>query len=229
MDFLGLYGDVNNYIKFTMVVLCFGYSLLCGKSTSRGLLLSLQAALFFTVVSDLFILILDYYFYGVLTFILVQLCYGIRMDISRNQNRLKREKTPLWKTILLRLGIQAATTIITVAILTISNSKVDLLLIATVFYFTGIIINTIASILLLVQQPRIKDNWIFAIGMCLFLLCDINVGIFNLSGYIDLQGSVVKGMVTASALLMWAFYAPSQMLIALTARRDDRRYRDSLH
>ena len=47
-------------------------------------------------------------------------------------------------------------------------------------------------------------------GMILFLLCDINVFLFNIVSY----GSKIYEI---SAILMWLFYLPSQVLLALSA------------
>jgi hypothetical protein len=54
--------------------------------------------------------------------------------------------------------------------------------------------------------------------MVLFLLCDINVGIFNLSGFIALPERIYQMMYSVSSILMWTFYAPSQVLIALSTK-----------
>jgi len=60
-----------------------------------------------------------------------------------------------------------------------------------------------------------RDIRLFAWGMVLFLLCDINVGIFNLSGFINV-GPVYEVLYGISSISMWLFYAPSQVLIVLS-------------
>jgi hypothetical protein len=55
----------------------------------------------------------------------------------------------------------------------------------------------------------------FTAGMVLFLLCDINVGLFNLSDFLTVT-STYEIIYELSAVLMWTFYAPSQVLLALS-------------
>lgn len=56
----------------------------------------------------------------------------------------------------------------------------------------------------------------FLIGLVLFLLCDINVLLFNLSSYINVSSQTYAVLQIASTVLMWAFYLPSQVLIVLS-------------
>ena len=59
------------------------------------------------------------------------------------------------------------------------------------------------------EQPRL--NAIFSrLGMCLFIVCDINVAIFN-------SASPELTLHAVSSVLMWAFYLPAQTLLALSA------------
>ena len=51
------------------------------------------------------------------------------------------------------------------------------------------------------------------IGMTLFFLCDINVGISGIVNNIFLFGIDVKSV---SRFLVWIFYLPSQVLLALS-------------
>ncbi|MCL2351914.1 MAG: hypothetical protein FWC55_05210 [Firmicutes bacterium] len=48
-------------------------------------------------------------------------------------------------------------------------------------------------------------------GMCLFFLCDINVGLYNLTA-----GAPANGLFRA---LIWVFYLPGQALLSLSGRR----------
>ncbi len=50
------------------------------------------------------------------------------------------------------------------------------------------------------------------IGMTLFLLCDINVGLYNILGYMG----KVDVFYNISFVSMWLFYLPSQILLALS-------------
>lgn len=241
LDLTGGSSTLSSYIKFSMIVLCFCYVLfyciinfLCDKESSaskpmvrfrrthartdRSIFCYLVAALFFTLVSDIFLLLTDLYLYGVLTFILVQQLHHVRLILYRGKEEEQTGKRSLTRIYLLRVVIQAVTVAIILFVLVKAGVSLDGLLIASVFYFIGIASNTILAIRTALQNRKDRGMACLAFGMVLFLLCDINVGLFNIAGYISLPESVYELVYTASSLLMWVFYAPSQVLIALSVR-----------
>lgn len=199
---------LSNYIKFTVVVLCFLYVLSNGREKADGQLLFLRFAMFFTLISDTLILLLDYYFYGVLTFIIAQQFHGIRITVLKDKDK------NLIKDFAIRILYQAAISLTIVFLLWKVNILINGLLAASVFYFTCIFINTVRSIRSAVLC-RDKKNVYSAVGMMLFLLCDVNVGLFNLSDFLSV-GPVYNIIYSLSSILMWAFYAPSQVIISLS-------------
>ncbi|HPU63901.1 MAG TPA: lysoplasmalogenase family protein [Mobilitalea sp.] len=199
---------LSNYIKFTVVALCFLYVLLIkANGETEKTLLFLRLALFFTLVSDMLILLLDCYFYGVLTFIIAQQLHGIRISLlGKRFNHIKN----LIKRLLYQLSVSLAVCLLLWKL----NVSLNALLAASIFYFSCILSNTIRSLHLAanVRERRIKY---FAAGLVLFLLCDINVGLFNMSDFLPV-GPVYGKIYLISSVLMWTFYAPSQVLIALS-------------
>jgi uncharacterized membrane protein YhhN len=175
--------------------------------------LILQAGLFFTLISDLFILILDYYFYGVLVFILVQQLYSLRLILLQYEGRDSTKKILSYGK---RITIQAGLAAIVCLILLLSGVSLDSLLIASVFYFISIVFNTIAAVCLAIKECKKRSTLLYAVGMLLFLLCDINVGLFNLSSFIKMPNEIYSVIYSYSSILMWTFYAPSQVLIAMS-------------
>ena len=111
---------LSSYFKFTIIILCFCYALFSKNSTDKSILFCMKAALLFTLISDLFILILDYYLYGVLTFILVQQLYGIRLSMERQQ-------PAIIKNFLIRLILQVGAAFIICFILQLWVSLESLL------------------------------------------------------------------------------------------------------
>jgi hypothetical protein len=239
LDITGGRIGLSVLIKYTIIILCFCYALLsggvyksiffcvsnnlqaaAGKSSLSKLrkdqhieAMILQAGLFFTLISDLFILILDYYFYGVVVFILVQQLYSIRLIL------LKYEKRDTTKKILLygrRVTFQVVLAAIVCLVLLLASVSLDSLLIASVFYFISILFNTIAAFGLAINDCKKRSNLLYAVGMLLFLLCDINVGLFNLTGFIKMPKEIYSVIYSYSSILMWTFYAPSQVLITLS-------------
>lgn len=99
------------------------------------------------------------------------------------------------------------------------NVNTDALLTVSVFYFISICTNVVRSIKLSLHYSNKRGIRCFAVGFLLFLLCDINVGLFNLSGFLSV-GPVYDIIYGISSILMWTFYAPSQVLIALSVDTD---------
>ncbi len=230
LDLTGGSAAASAGIKYTVIILCFCYALLYGNAgksiflsrkaacKARRLLLShsllLQAGLFFTLISDLFILLLDQYFYGVLTFLVVQQIYGIRLLLIREE----LERKNLLFLFLKRLLLQLAVSVFLCAGLAGAGVAMEGLLATSVFYFISILTNTVSAIRMACRNHRRYNNLLYAAGMLLFLLCDLNVGLFNLSGFITMPQQVYSVIYAVSGILMWFFYAPSQVLIALSSR-----------
>lgn len=204
LDLLGGSIIMSNYIKFAVVTLCLIYVLFNGN-TERHLFF-LRLAMIFTLISDVLILLSDYYFCGVLTFIIAQQFHGIRISVLRGKMGEK--------DMIIRLLLQAIISLLICLTLWKLNIRINGLLAASIFYFTCILTNTVRS-LRLAAVIRDKKSIYLAAGMVLFLLCDINVGLFNLSDFLSV-GQVYNKIYFASSILMWTFYAPSQVLISLS-------------
>lgn len=217
--------QLSNWIKFCIIIICFCYALLFSRKyillekgdVGRSILFLLQTAMLFTLISDLLILILDYYFYGVLTFIVVQLLHGLRLIIV--DRGWHKNTAYISAALLRRILLQVAVTCVVCYLLLLQGVIINQLLIVSVLYFIGILSNAISAVHIVVKDPKDKGNLIFAIGIFLFLLCDINVGVFNMSGFITLPQRTYEVMYCISSILMWTFYAPSQVLITLSGHR----------
>lgn len=210
LDFIGNYNALSAYIKFSTIILCFCYVFFFGENSDRGTIFCMRAAMFFTLVSDLFLLMLDYYIYGLITFIIVQQLYGIRLILADHRTM---------KKLILRIFMQIAAALAVCLILYLAGVMIETLLLISIFYFICIISNTVSAVLSAVCNPRNRSNVLFAAGMVLFLLCDINVGIFNMSGFITLPEKLSQMLYSISSILMWTFYTPAQVIIALSTSR----------
>ncbi len=222
-------------IKFGIILVCFCYVIiyckgrkfLCNSAYNRSIIFCMIVGLLFTVISDFFILILDHYIYGVITFIIVQQLYGIRI-IMTDKNKWDgedeqiRKRTPnnifIYKY-LLRVIFELIAAFSVCIILKLCGVVLEVLLVISVFYFVCITTNAITAVRAVVHNPKKKENLLFAVGMVLFLFCDINVGIFNMSGYISMPEQLYHVLYAVSSILMWTFYAPAQVLISLSVSR----------
>lgn len=144
-------------------------------------------ALYITLVADLFLTYLgrDYAIPGVLCFCLVETVYAFYL------------KSPLG-SVILRAGIFVL--LFAAAALTKNLSVLN------IFALVNISILAV-NVFDAWKAKRMNATILFRVGITLFFLCDLCVGLSDL-----LDG--VLGSVTAS--LIWVFYMPSQVLIALS-------------
>jgi hypothetical protein len=202
-------------------------------------LIILRVAMFFTVVSDLFLLLLDYYDLGVMTFCIVQILYLVKlsetmklsgpdklsapdklttfnkltgsMKWSKSNNLVNQSLTQ----VRIKLFRNIILSFVLLFVLIISKIEIELLLIITIFYFVSIVMNVIDAVRLN-RKVNTTANKLFAYGMILFLLCDINVGIFNLSNFVTINNKFFISLYDFTTIGMWMFYLPAQVLIALS-------------
>lgn len=205
---------VSMNLKFTGIILCFIITLLfyARQNITRDIRL-LRCAFLFTVISDLCILILDTYFIGLITFFIVQLLYLIRIHCWRKQQKVH---TFLWTLILRNILVALVIT----GVLIVLKVSLNGLVLISIFYFVSIFFNTVDAIWVQFNVPK-KQFKLYAIGMVLFLLCDINVGLFNLADFILIEESWFNKIFEFAAIAMWMFYLPAQVMISLSGINRD--------
>jgi YhhN-like protein. len=196
-------------------VLCFIIVLLIGNSghDEKDTKL-LQIAFFFTVIADVFLVILDYNWLGIFSFCFVQGMYILR------HSRGAKEKCKIYKIILciILIAIVAEGVIRNLNIVSIewNRTREGLVIIGTV-YLTLLCcsLSTAWKTLNGKFYPK-YTAFLISIGMTLFFLCDINVGISGIASSIIAKESQIESY---SRFLVWIFYLPSQVLLALSGYR----------
>ncbi len=137
--------------KYISLVLCFIFSLYSSLHHGDK---QISIALFFTMLADWFLLVLNNYnVIGLICFIIVQLIYMIKLG------------NDLW---ILRIILP----ILTIFLTNITNT-IDIL---AIIYFSQLLINTIIA-----WKDYKNVGFIFAIGLTLFVCCDTCVGLFNIT------------------------------------------------
>lgn len=184
-------------VKYASIVLCFSISFFGGDDVlSKRDIFLLRAGLFLTVIADLFLLIFKYFTLGVSVFSVVQIIYSIRYDVGSVYSILRNY-------LIIFLCIIASYLIVNFYII-----KVEFLYAIALFYAFGLITNVVKAIKAckngLFPSP---NKYMIAFGMVLFLLCDINVGLFN---------TIAQQFSNISYVLIWLFYLPSQVLLSLS-------------
>ena len=197
-DFNDINIEISNWLKYVGIIICFLTSLIpIFSKNSAKTQYFIPFSLFFTLVSDYFLLIntdKNLYIFGVVIFIIVQLSYFIYIET------LKKNKTSFLISLIFRIVLSSMLIII------LSILQFDLLSIVSACYFVELLMNFITSLSLIKIN---KFFLIFSIGLLLFIGCDISVGLTNL----DLFEGHIKNLVSN---LMWIFYLPSQVLISFS-------------
>lgn len=191
----------SSMLKYFGILLCLFLSILIGNNGHDKMdAIFLRLAIFLTALADLCMIILDLNELGMVIFCLVQITYIIRHSraIERRYN----------------LNFLVVTIIV---IILIVISLANNLLIEDLGY-EGIkkITVVIGAVYAIILPYSVYTGWktlkgtfypiysryLVAVGMTLFLLCDINVALSVISK--DLS------------ILIWIFYLPSQVLLALS-------------
>ena len=197
-DFNDINIEISNWLKYVGIIICFLASLIpIFSKNSAKFQYFIPFSLFFTLVSDYFLLInadKNLYIFGVVIFIIVQLSYFIYIET------LKKNKTSFLISLIFRIILSS------ILIIVLSIIRFDLLSIVSACYFVELLMNFITSLSLIKIN---KYFLIFSIGLLLLIGCDISVGLTNL----DLFEGHIKNLVSN---LMWIFYLPSQVLISFS-------------
>ena len=193
------------YLKYAGILTCLAFAaagiFFYGKD---GIVVTV--ALVFTAISDLFILVLNtYYEVGISTFIVVQLIHLSRIYLING-------KKP-WISIGVRVGV-VAVLLAVLGGLGMLNSAVVVL---SAIYFPQLLINAIESGLLI----KIDKRYILLfVGLVLFTLCDICVGLDN-AGELGLKISTEFRHFVHYTI--WTGYLPAQVCIVLSEKKTEYR------
>ncbi len=193
-------GGWNARLSYAVVVLAVLFCLLFAERSGRYLFT--QLALVFTAVSDWFLVLHPErsYLIAMLFFTVVQLAYGARILLEdRGRARLH---------LLLRLSLS----LLAIALcLLVAGDTADALALVSMFYFANLVSNAVLALL------RVKECPLLALGLVLFVLCDIFVGFGMLGTYLPLPDTPLMEFLTSPPVNMaWVFYAPAQTLLALS-------------
>lgn len=162
--------------------------------------------LFITIIADFFLLFIkSQYILGVGLFCIVQILYNIRYKGEYNRN------------IIYRFGILFILLFLTYIIVDNFIIEMDFLIVISIYYAVCLLSNIYQAINLLNSHifPKVNSKTI-VLGMILFLLCDINVVIFNILKTINISSPVLLFFNKLSYISMWLFYLPSQILLSLS-------------
>ena len=193
-------GDLCRLFEYALVLSCFAFA--CGHrgEDTDGLLALL--ALLCTAGADFFLVALkeEQWIPGMGVFCFAQLFWALRLLLMEDGRRRVGHGL-VWAGV--------CGTLLIVAILLARGADMLLLLAAV---YASLLLTTVFFSWL---TPR---NLLFTLGMTLFLGCDLFVAVNNAALYLDLAAHpLLKALYDIPFNMMWAFYGPSQMLLALSS------------
>ncbi len=147
--------------------------------------------LMFTLLADIFLVLLNKYLYGVAVFIVVQLCYTVYLAHISD----KKISTELLKRIIPAVAASLITTIL--------GFQGNIILPAA--YAVCIGINIAHAVELQIQKPS-RKHLILMIGFIVFVIGDICVGLRHMS-------FITEEIAGVLYLITWLSYPPSQLMI----------------
>ena len=198
-------GELCRLFQYALVLMCFAFA--CGhrNNTLDGLLAML--ALLCTAGADLFLVALkeEQWLPGLGIFCFAQLFWALRL-LLMEEGRRRVSHGFIW-------AFTCGTLLIVAVILA---RGADLLLLLAAVYASLILTTVLFSWLT-------PGNWRFTLGMTLFLGCDLFVAVNNAALYLELsEYPLLKALYDIPFNMMWLFYGPSQMLLALSSTGGDR-------
>ena len=214
-------------LKYYAILLCFAFSLYRYIKTREKSVGFLTLAMCFTIVSDYFLLLNpEQIIPGLFTFIIAQSVYLYII----NGGILQKTVSALGIRVALAIGIYQLLKYFDV-IYYAYDSEMRLTILLGIMYAVSFLGNIIRHGVLLFlnkkaagnesSKPVIKCMFrfpvLFLVGLILFVLCDINVLIYNLHRFISAYYLEYGTLYSLSAVLMWGFYLPSQVIIVLSA------------
>ncbi len=204
---LTLKGEVVTVFQFISVAFAFSFSLQFVSIKEKQYFI--QIAMLFTVMADIFLVLVkpQNQVLAMCFFSVTQITYFLALYIKEH-----RKKVRLLNLILRLL----ATILVIVVAVIVLKEKFDFLSVISLFYFVNLVFNVVFAFF------RFKKNSLMAIGLLLFMFCDVFVGLQSAIGvYIDVpQSSLIYKIVFSSFNWVWFFYVPSQTLLALSCQRD---------
>ena len=162
-----------------------------------------QIALLFTVAADTILVFQhsDYTTLAMCFFSVTQVAYAIRLHTVMPAG--VRPYHLAARVLFSSLAIGA--------VLVVVGKAADALAVISLFYFANLVLNAAFAF------ADFRKNPLLAIGLFLFVLCDIFVGFSMLGGYLSLPDTrFVRFLVSPPINMAWVFYLPSQAILGIS-------------
>jgi len=198
---------IDNYIKVLFIALCFIIALcsywFCHSKRDWAYL---TGAMGLTLVSDYFLVLTNNHSTGVFVFCFVHILYILRVSDNREKSAAQIATT-------IFIGAVVFAAFVFVPMLPFLHPIIVLTLVYTALFIQDIIAHIKYYKSKKEEALPIVNRRIMLAGLILFALCDIHVLMFNLPHYLPVSPAI--GMW--GRMWIWVFYAPSQLLLSISA------------
>lgn len=185
-------------LQWISILLCFLFAIGMTRKFSF-----INLALLFTVIADGFLVLSASPIQapGTTFFACTSLAYFMFLFLKESGKTRKIH-------VISRIFLIVVVLIVTAVVL---KEKTDYLSMISMFYFTNLILNLVFSFV------TFKSNKLLSIGLVLFALCDVVVGLSSGANvYIPVkEGGIIYSIINAPINLAWLFYLPSQVIISI--------------
>ncbi len=197
-----------DFLKYAGIIGCFIYTqYICAQMPPKKRHYCLSICAFLILFADYCLLFTDQYLTGLLIFLAVQLLYALVQQSAKK---------------LVHFLTACAFAALPAMLFLRPVSRADPALIAAAAFYIVILAANTTRAFSLYFKKHSPDRLLFALGLLLYSLCDLNVGLANSAHFLTSQAPVCLHMLAAPAVraiatgAMWFFYLPAQVLIALS-------------
>jgi hypothetical protein len=206
LDSINKISAASTILKFSSITVCLIFVFITYRRNSEKNTLFMLVILCFTVFADIFLLFTRRFEIGILSFIVVQLLYSFK---------IKKICKDGCKKYMIEVLVVAITWNVIILVLKSKGVLTPTIVIAS-SYFIIFTTNLIKCWILVIKDKK-RDIYeiSFALGLLLFYLCDINVGLNNLNGMGIQMPKLMEVLARNAGILIWFFYLPSQVVLSI--------------
>ncbi|MFA9463037.1 MAG: lysoplasmalogenase family protein [Velocimicrobium sp.] len=192
------------YLKYSAIVLLFFFVFIRSFQLKKSFLIPISLG--FSVFADFFLLFSSNYIPGLLAFLIVQGILFVRLH------------EVFFMRFQLQLKILAILLVCGMISYIVFSIRFDVVTALALLYFFCFLNNIILAVFQIIVNAKWKNKsmLLFTLGLFLFFLCDIHVGLHNLSTYMDKSNLGLYRMGNWFYFAMWFFYLPGQMMIGMS-------------
>jgi hypothetical protein len=198
--------EPGSWFQYLSILLCLVFLLVFPLRTKGWLTVTI--GMIFACLADFFLVVLQkHQLLGTWIFVFAQAAFAIRL---------------FWEDWGRRGRFGAVRVLLFVALesvgMVVVGHAFDGLVFVALMYFSLLVGNVIHAFVLWKKHP------LYALGLALFVLCDLAVGLFMAGPYLTVSESSILGRILSSGIdWAWLFYLPAQVLITLSVYSENRK------